>query len=225
MTKNILLLFLTFTNAGIVKAQSYKKKLREDVCECFRESDEKGNEKLANCFLDNITKYKTEIEKEVNNGLEISGYEGGKFLARTIYSEIQEELILECDAYYHFYEKLKENILISKKRDFNQNDIDSLSVLIFKKKTPDLLWERANIHFSYNQFEKAKKDYAAALALNPKHVQSKLFLGWVYEKQGDIHKAITIYKSVYEETKIERAMVFVLLAKRKLKSLEATTTD
>ena len=105
--------------------------------------------------------------------------------------------------------KAREDGLEEFRGDNYLDKTDSLSLLIKYEDNPDLIWERANIFFANDDFNNAESDYLKCLEINPNHVQSLLFLGWINEKRENYKKAIELYEMVLNYTGKQEIILFI----------------
>ncbi len=216
MNNFLSIIFLFFISISIY-GQQYKEKLSNDVCKCFTENNKKGSNTLENCFTQNIGNYRNELDKLIDKNSSISEYEQGEIIGKKMFFEIQQNLIQKCDAYFLFFENLREQSILAMKKKYSQSKIDSITTLISKNKTTELLWERANLYFANSELKNAEIDYLECLKIDPNHIPSMFFLGWLYERNKDYNKAIKLYQVIQKATKKQEIVLFIEVATRKSK--------
>ncbi|WP_106794611.1 tetratricopeptide repeat protein [Aquimarina sp. Aq78] len=200
-----------------IYGQEYKEKLSNDVCKCFTENNKKGINTLENCFTQNIGNYRNEFDKLIDKNSSISEYEQGEIIGKKIFFEMQQNLIQKCDAYFLFFENLREQSILAMKKKYSQSKMDSITTLISKNKTTDLIWERANLYFANSELKNAEADYQECLKMDPNHIPSMFFLGWLHERNKNYNKAIELYKIILNATKKQEIVLFIEIATRKSK--------
>ena len=206
-----LILFLSFIS---LQAQDFKVKLSQDVCDCFSKSDKK-QDALEACFTNNIINYQADLEKLIDKNSEISQYEQGQQLGVKVFFEMQQALIQNCDDYFEYFDRLRNESFEDMQKNYGPDNIASLDFQISKNRTAELLWERGNAYFASSNFNKAKTSYQESLQLDPNYIQSVFFLGWVNEKAGDYNRAIKLYQQVLRRTGKQEIILFIELARRK----------
>ena len=199
-------------------SQEFKEKFSQDVCQCFSEKKDVEFNILEDCFMKNLNNYKSDIEKLIDENSELSEHEQGEILGEKIFYDMQVDLIRDCDSYYSFFNSLREKSILDMRQSYSESKLDSLNKELSINKTTELLWERGNAYFSRNELLKAKKDYETCLEMDPNHLQSIFFLGWVYEREKNYSKAIELYNQVFITTKTAEFNLIIEIAKRKSKS-------
>lgn len=211
-------LFLFFFISSYSYAQDFKEKIKVDVCKCLGQAESPTINTLQNCLGVSLAQYEEEFKKLIDTTSSLSEYEQGRIIGRKLFTEMQADLIHSCDAYYEFWAGQRKAMLQEISGVRNQKFIDSISPIIQKNQTPDLLWERGLAYFAAGKIDLAKKDFEAALAINPNHFQSKFFLAWTFEKNKEYAKAISLYEELKSITQKNEFAVFVEMAKRQSKS-------
>ena len=212
---SIILLLLSVLGFG----QDFKERLSIDVCSCFEEVKDPSNynqQMLLNCFSKNLPNYKEELAKQIDKSSELSEYEQGQILGRQLFFDIQKDLIHGCDAYYDFFQGIREATLSSMQSEADNSKIDSLDKVINETPTVELIFERGQQHFLSQNFDKAEKDFRKCLRKNPNHIQANYLLGWVLEEKGEYRKAIDLYEKVYAATNKQEMIPVIEIVKRKL---------
>lgn len=208
----LLSLFCTYT----LYSQDFKEKFGQDICKCLGEKDSDINN-LKTCFVENLEDYQSDIEALIDKESDLSEHEQGQILGNQIFNDMQADLIHNCDAYYNYFQELREKTLLDKKEISSESMIDSLSIEIAKNKTLELLWKRGNTYFALGQLPKAKADYKECLKMDSNHLQSTMFLAWTYEREEKYSKAIKLYTELYDKTQKPEFNVLLELAKRNSK--------
>ncbi|AHM59249.1 hypothetical protein D770_04910 [Flammeovirgaceae bacterium 311] len=215
-----LLLATLILNAASGYGQELKKQLSSDVCSCFTQA--KGSSTLdfdtfQNCFGQSLIKYKDDIEKLIDINSDIPEHEQGYRLGNQIYTEVQSDLIHNCDPFFSLIEEMREASITSMRQQTSQQMIDSLSTLIAKHQTIDLLWQRGTKYFAFQDLEKAEMDLRECIRLDPNYIQADFFLAWVLERKGEFLKARELYEKVYSVTNKQEILLAIDILKRKHK--------
>lgn len=216
MNKILTFLFLFLISISI-HSQNFKEEFGNDVCKCLTEKGEMELNTLLDCFTKNIANYQSELDRLIDKESNISEYDQGVALGRNLFFNMQQNLIQNCDIYFNFFDNLRNLSIVEMKKNYSQQTLDSISTQILKNKTTDLLWERGNLYFANDDLKNAEIDYLECLEINPNHIQSTLFLGWLNERKQNYPKAIELYQSVLDATRKKEIILFIELAKRKLK--------
>jgi tetratricopeptide (TPR) repeat protein len=206
-----ILLFLSTSSYG----QELKEKLAKDVCQCLNEAEEIDLKTFTACFSSNMMNYQEEIEKLIDKNSTLSEYEQGRIWGQKLFFEMQASLIHNCDAYYNLFQRLRTESILSMKKRYTQQVIDSIDRVLAENKSIELMMERGNAYFVKDQFKEAKEQYYECLGLNPDNAQSYFFLGWVEEAQGNYQEAIELYEKAFKSTERQEILIFVELVKRK----------
>ncbi len=216
MKENItVLLFLV--SISIFGQQDIIEKISQDVCICFTENKGDDTSILEKCFTKHIDTYKTELDKLIDKNSSVPEYKQGQELGKKIFFEMQQNLVKNCDAYFNYFDNLRAQSILAMKKKYSQSKVQSINVKLSENKTIDLLWERANLYFANNDLIKAEIDYKECLTMNPNHVPSMFFLGWLYERKQNYNKALEIYQSIFDATKKQEIVLFIEVVKRKSK--------
>ncbi|MFY0630521.1 MAG: tetratricopeptide repeat protein [Flavobacteriaceae bacterium] len=215
MRKILALIFLIATTLSY--SQEFKERFSQDVCKCFTEKKEIERNTLESCYTKYLVNYQSDFNKLIDKDSKLSEYEQGVIHARKLFEDMQSGLIQNCDAYYEFFNSLREKSILEMRKNYPDSKLDSLNKEISVNKTAELLWERGNAHFTRNELSKAKKDYEMCLEINPNYIQSIYFLGWVYEKQKNYSKAIELYNRLFLVTQNVEFKFIIEIAKRKSK--------
>ncbi|GER59052.1 hypothetical protein ULMA_11600 [Patiriisocius marinus] len=205
-----------FATSLIGNAQDFKTEFRKDLCDCFTESgdDEMG---IDECFELNTTKYDEAFEKLIDPESDVSPYEQGIAIGQDLFYESQDYLVANCDAYYKYFNALREESFLEMKDAFDQNILSNLTIEISEEPSADLLWSRGNMYFAIESYDRALEDFENAIALDPSYAQANFSKGWIFERQGKYTEAIQLYEEALEETGIREMKVFIALAKRNAK--------
>lgn len=200
----------------IANAQDFKNEFRKDLCDCFSNSGD-DETSIDECFELNTTKYDAEFEKMIDPDSELSAYEQGIAIGQDLFYDSQEYLVSNCDAYYTFFNSLREESFIEMKEAFDQTILTNLTVKISEEPTAELLWSRGNLYFALEQFDRALADFETAITFDPGFAQANFSKAWIFERQGKYTEAIALYEEAMEETGIREMSVFIALAKRNAK--------
>ena len=197
----------------IATAQEFKTEFRKDLCDCFtRSSDNEAG--IDECFELNTTKYDADFEKMIDPDSDIPPYEQGIILGQNLFFDSQEYLVSNCDAYYEFFNGVREASFQEMKEAFDQTILTNLTIKISEEPTADLLWSRGNLYFALEAYDRAMTDFDTAIAMNPSYAQANFSKAWILERQGNYKEAITLYEKAMEVTGIKEMSVFIALAKR-----------
>jgi tetratricopeptide (TPR) repeat protein len=210
------IIFITLiTSFNLSFSQGFKEKFGQDICECFSEKERIELNTLETCFTKHIAKYDSDIEKLIDKNSELSEYEQGEIIGKQLFDNLQSDLVHTCDSYFEFFNSMREKSINDMRQNYPQSKMDTLNKQISLNKTTALLWERGNGYFSRNELSKAKEDYEMCLEIDPNHLQSTFFLGWVYEREENYSKAIELYETVLNLTGQSQFKLIVEIAKRK----------
>lgn len=211
MKYTIVLVFLLVSLAA--SAQDFKSQFREDLCNCFTNNAE-NESNLDECFEINTAKYEAEFKKMIDPDSELSPYEQGIAIGQDLFYDSQDFLVSSCDAYYEFFNTLREDSFLEMKEAFDQDILTNLTIEISEKPTADLLWSRGNLYFALEAYDRALTDFDAAISMDPTYAQANFSKAWIFERQGKYSEAIALYEEAMEETGIREMSVFIALARR-----------
>lgn len=199
------------------QAQSFKKNLENDVCDCLQKTDSLDQEVFLNCFASMLTKYDAEFEQLIDKNSDVSHYDQGVILGRNLFDDMQVGLVQNCDKYFFLFEDLKRIGLQSMKIKYPISQKDSLEKNYEKIKNIDNLLEVANWHFANGYIETAEEKYNQILKLDANYLPSKMLLAFLYEEKKKYPEALKLYEEVYLASEKKEITLYIEIIKRKMK--------
>lgn len=216
MTKTFFII-LTFFSYHIY-GQDFKIEFAKSICECAEEEKEIKDDTLENCFVKMTSDFQPELDKMIDTASDVPKYDQSLAIVKQLFFDMQNNLMQNCDVYYEFLNKTREETLLTLKNDFPESDFELLNAEIEKNKTTNLLWARGSTYLALNKLELAEKDFKESLEIDQNYIRSIFFLGWVNEIKGDYQKAIELYEKTMSITNKQDFLIFIELAKRNSKS-------
>ena len=231
---NKLICFLLFISQ-FSYAQNAEALISKDICICFDQKQTNANNNfditlLESCFNEAVKKNANEIFKLLTKDVDTldydNAYDNGYEYGQKLLSDIQEQLINECDSYYKFSSRLSLYMLENMEKTSSQKNIDSLTKRIsndFQK--INLIWERGANKIGIQDFDSAKEDFKICLNENPSYTPALFFLAWLYDLNGDSKEAIRLYEQLLNQDSElgsmgDIAKIYLAVNKRKLREGE-----
>lgn len=198
-------------------SQELKDKLSRDMCSCMSELDfaqlEGKSQYPFTCFEKAAVKYKSEWETLIDTtGKQSSGQQERAFM-QSLYSEVQDGLMSNCDIFYHFIDTIR---YVDLKYMIPKDPIDTLNSFIEKHPdSPDNILNRGLLYFKQEAYDLANKDFDKVLELDSLHLHALYFKGWTLETTKDYDQAITYYKKFKELSGILPVDAVIRICERK----------
>ena len=227
MKKNILIIFLIFSNISI--SQTLEQKMESIICECFEENitafdDLIGFDIGGKCLKDSLKEVESKFGDEILSRIDSTSsnhYLEGIKLGEKIMLDMQESLVMNCDSYYSIIKDLNKTMFQNMAKEVNARKMDSLSELINERpKDERYLIMRGLYNLGFNKLKEAKRDFKHSLKINPENSIAYFQLGFTYDIQGKYKKAIKYYeKAKFPDKNLGGfeylRLVFLGVAKRK----------
>ncbi|MEW7289640.1 hypothetical protein [Aquimarina sp. 2304DJ70-9] len=229
-------LYFIFLVYNFSTGQELFDKISVDICNCFEENEDLNRKNFDIKFFDichdlSMKKYKPELElllyKDVDSTSSEYTYEHvnklGYELGKRMFNKILEPMINNCDAYYTYFSKAREIMLINLGKGITEQKVDSLTNLIEKSywKT-NLLFQRGAYELGLGNVSKAKSDLVSCLEKNPIHIHAMFFLAMAHELEEDYKSAIPLYEEIIDQNQNQNpltnlAKIYLTITKRRLK--------
>jgi hypothetical protein len=214
--------------------QSLQDRLFPLICDCFEEQASQKNfglNLISKCFDissgEKLKEFEEFLAQEIDTMEIMQKYgEGGagdygRNFAANFFSDIQEPLVNECEAYYEYLLTMNDIMMSNMTKGTNEKRADSLKVEIESGEVnPNITWEVGAFELGKENTVKAKEYFLMGVTKDSLHVPSNLFLGIVNDLQGDHQKAIKRFEKAEKgdlQHLVVIAQMFQAVSKRKLR--------
>ena len=214
MLKYLLLLLPFYAQAQLVLDETTQTAFEDAVCQCFAEIAAPTEEAILDCFMQNLGMVEAQLAEHIDPESELSEYDQGVRLGEQFFYDLQDDLIQGCDAYYQFFDQLRDSSLTYMQKE-HQGDIGVLNLQVETQNDTSAYLERGLHYFFVGDLDKAEQDYTQSLKLEPANLQASFFLAWTLERKGQMDRAIELYQQAFDGSGMQEMAVIIELVKRK----------
>lgn len=217
--KNFILTFLILfplIGFGQEIPDDFQIKFQNLVCECLQNEQNHKKDLFINCLTENMNL----VEKEFETFYTISGFESSNQFGEQMMLQSQEDLIDKCPSYIKMIENMRLEGFEEIKTLFDSNpslSIESLNSKIIDSNSAENYQLRGLYYFANKNYDLAKIDFQKVIELDSTYLDSKFYLGMLYETIGDLENALLIYNDVHTKSDKKEYYTALLIIKKKLK--------
>lgn len=215
MIKSVFILFLL---ASVVHSQEYAHQFLDEFCDCFSNTNEETGEA---CVQNTLSKYESFFLKEFQrkqDSINIkefsyeSGHKIGYSYGKKIFTDNIAYFVNNCSVMTKMITDTRNLTFNNIKKQSSNDQIKYYTEKINSYSIKNVfLFERGKQYFGLEMYKLAEKDFLECLSINSDDVDSKYYLAWIYERSGDLEKAITLLEEIISELPMNNEYNFKLM--------------
>ena len=231
MIKKFLVLISLFYSSIFI-AQSSDRTLTKDelfehvsieVCECMTKNEGVEISALSGCLENNMNKYDEKLKSIINKDSTLFNGITSDQLGEEFVEIMQIPLVENCDSFYQYFKKIKDDVINGLYQFQSQETLDSLYSINEKEHNSNYYLQRGLLNFAHKNIDKSIQDITKSIEIDPKE-DLYMFLAWIYTENGNLDRALENYDKYISltnsaEMKIMKA-VSIREIKEKNKSLD-----
>ena len=204
--KFIVTILIYTVGALAVKAQTYKRDFRADMCDCLTEESLKRTlteNAYKACLRETLPKYATQIDAQVMEADVNKKYYLGQIARKDLLLSMQTELIYTCETYYKHLNYQRTSKKLIARENVKESDLEKYDQMVALTPNAMSYFMRAEVQFKLGDIKATEADVNKSLELNPNKENVKstrhqlLLLAWVYEEQERFKEAVALYDKIY----------------------------